>query len=100
MRVCRSESGGDGCARSASNVSTRATRDTVFCPALSDRSGNFDRSGNEAYVGVRHSGGKRGRGALGKTIVMGFMSREHPMKTVVIPNVKKDTLRSVVLDNV
>ena len=55
---------------------------------------------DEAYVGGRRSGGKRGRGAPGKTIVMGLISREGPMKAVVIPNVKKDTLRDVVLDNV
>lgn len=55
---------------------------------------------DEAYVGGRRSGGKRGRGAPGKTIVMGLISRDGPMKAVVIPNVKKDTLRSVVLDNV
>jgi transposase-like protein len=42
----------------------------------------------------------RGRGAPGKTIVMGLISRDGPMKAVVIPNVKKDTLRGVVLDNV
>ncbi len=55
---------------------------------------------DEAYVGGRKSGGKRGRGAPGKTIVMGLISREGPMRAVVIPNVKKDTLRNVVLDNV
>ncbi len=55
---------------------------------------------DEAYVGGRRSGGKRGRGAPGKTIVMGLVSREGPMKAVVIPDVKKDTLRNVVLDNV
>jgi transposase-like protein/transcription elongation factor Elf1 len=55
---------------------------------------------DEAYVGGRRSGGKRGRGAPGKTIVMGLASRDGQMKAVVIPNVKKDTLRNVVLDNV
>jgi transposase len=55
---------------------------------------------DEAYVGGRRSGGKRGRGAPGKTIVMGLISRDGPMKAVVIPDVKKDTLRGVVLDNV
>lgn len=55
---------------------------------------------DEAYVGGRRSGGKRGRGAPGKTIVMGLAEREGRMKAVVIPNVKKDTLRAVVLDNV
>lgn len=55
---------------------------------------------DEAYVGGRRSGGKRGRGAPGKTIVMGLASRDGDMKAVVIPDVKKDTLRAVVLDNV
>lgn len=55
---------------------------------------------DEAYVGGRKSGGKRGRGAPGKTIVMGLAERDGRMKAVVIPDVKKDTLRNVVLDNV
>ena len=55
---------------------------------------------DEAYVGGRRSGGKRGRGAPGKTIVMGLAERNGRMKAVVIPDVKKDTLRDVVLDNV
>lgn len=54
---------------------------------------------DEAYVGGRRSG-KRGRGAAGKTIVMGLAERDGRMKAVVIPNVKKDTLRHVVLANV
>jgi transposase len=54
---------------------------------------------DEAYVGGRRSG-KRGRGAAGKTIVMGLAERDGRMKAVVIPNVKKDTLRDVVLANV
>jgi transposase-like protein len=55
---------------------------------------------DEAYVGgVRH-GGKRGRGAPGKTIVMGVKERGGKMTTQVIPDVKKATLRDVVLDNV
>ena len=55
---------------------------------------------DEAYVGGRTSGGKRGRGAPNKTIVMGLASRDGQMKATVIPNVKKDTLRDVVLQNV
>lgn len=55
---------------------------------------------DEAYIGGRRSGGKRGRGAPGKTIVMGLASRDGQMRAVVIPNIKKDTLRNVVLDNV
>ncbi|GBQ91006.1 transposase [Acetobacter nitrogenifigens DSM 23921 = NBRC 105050] len=55
---------------------------------------------DEAYVGGRRSGGKRGRGAPGKTIVMGLAERGGNMKAVVIPDVTKDTLRDVVLKNV
>lgn len=55
---------------------------------------------DEAYVGGRVSGGKRGRGAPGKTIVMGLIEREGRTVTKVIPNVKKATLRDVVLDHV
>jgi transposase len=55
---------------------------------------------DEAYVGGRRSGGKRGRGAPGKTIVMGLAERGGNVRAVVIPDVKKDTLRGVVLNNV
>lgn len=50
---------------------------------------------DEAYVGGRRPG-KRGRGALGKTIVMGLQERGGAMKAVVIPDVKLKTLREVV----
>ena len=55
---------------------------------------------DEAYVGGRRSGGKRGRGAPGKTIVMGLAERGGRFRAEVIANVKKDTLRNVVLENV
>ncbi len=54
---------------------------------------------DEAYVGGRRSG-KRGRGAEGKTIVMGLKERGGRMAAQVIPNVKKATLRGVVLETV
>jgi transposase len=54
---------------------------------------------DEAYVGG-HRPGKRGRGAAGKTIVMGMKERGGKLTTQVIPDVKKTTLRGVVLDNV
>lgn len=54
---------------------------------------------DEAYVGGKRSG-KRGRGAEGKTIVMGMKERGGPIVTEVIPNVKQVTLRGVVADNV
>lgn len=54
---------------------------------------------DEAYVGG-HWPGKRGRGAAGKTIVMGIKERGGEIAAEVIPNVKKDTLRNVVLRTV
>ena len=54
---------------------------------------------DEAYVGG-HRPGKRGRGAAGKTIVMGMAERGGKIAAKVIPDVKQATLRGVVLDNV
>lgn len=54
---------------------------------------------DEAYVGGRRPG-KRGRGAAGKTIVMGLKERGGRLTTEVIPDIKKNTLRGVVLENV
>ncbi|RNJ51903.1 IS1595 family transposase [Methylocystis hirsuta] len=54
---------------------------------------------DEAYVGGRRPG-KRGRGAEGKTIVMGAKARGGRIVTKVIPDVRKETLRGVVLDTV
>jgi len=55
---------------------------------------------DEAYVGGRRAGGKRGRGAEGKTIVMGMKEKGGRIRTEVIPNVKKPTLREVTNRNV
>lgn len=53
----------------------------------------------EAYVGGRRSGGKRGRGAPSKMIVMGMKERGGWIAARVIPDVRKDTLCHVVLKN-
>ena len=55
---------------------------------------------DEAYVGGKRSGGKRGRGAEGKTIVVGMKERGGPIQTQLVPNVKKATLREVVSERV
>ena len=55
---------------------------------------------DETYVGGRRSGGKRGRGAEGKTIVLGMKERGGLMQTEVVPNVRKKTLRPVVNERV
>lgn len=54
---------------------------------------------DEAYVGG-HRPGKKGRGAAGKTIVMGMAERGGRMTTEIIPNVKMGTLRKAMLANV
>lgn len=55
---------------------------------------------DEAYVGGKISGGKRGRGAPGKTIVFGMKARGGRMATEIVPDVKKATLRGATLRNV
>lgn len=47
---------------------------------------------DETYVGGRRGGGKRGRGAPGKTIVMGMLQREGDVMTRVVANVRRYTL--------
>lgn len=51
---------------------------------------------DEAYVGGRRPG-KRGRGAAGKTIVMGLKERGGKIVARTIPDVRQNTLRDVVL---
>ncbi|MFD0987996.1 IS1595 family transposase [Methyloligella solikamskensis] len=55
---------------------------------------------DEAYVGGKRSGGKRGRGAPGKTVVFGMAERDGRIVAVPVENVRKDTLRRHVLKNV
>lgn len=55
---------------------------------------------DEAYVGGRRSGGKRGRGAPGKTIVLGMQERDGRLQAEVVPDVKLVTLREAVTRNV
>ena len=50
---------------------------------------------DEAYIGGKRSGGKRGRGAPGKTIVIGVKERGGRMIAGTIPNIKMATLRGV-----
>jgi len=54
---------------------------------------------DEAYIGG-HRPGKPGRGAAGKTIVMGMKERGGRMNTEILPNVKMGSLRRAMLKNV
>ena len=50
---------------------------------------------DEAYVGGKRPG-KRGRGAAGKTIVLGIKERGGRLHAEVVPDIKKPTLRAAV----
>lgn len=54
---------------------------------------------DEAYIGG-HRPGKRGRGAEGKTIIVGMKQRDGDIRAVSVPDAKKDTLRALVKGNV
>ena len=47
---------------------------------------------DETYVGGKRSGGKRGRGAPGKSIVFGILERDGELYTKVVPNIRAKTL--------
>ncbi len=51
---------------------------------------------DETYVGGKRSGGKRGRGAPGKTIVAGVVQRDGAMEAKVVPNVRKKTMELII----
>ena len=59
-----------------------------------------DVEADETYVGGRRSGGARGRGAPGKTVVFGMLERGGDVMTKVVPDVKKRTLQPIVAENV
>ena len=55
---------------------------------------------DETYVGGKKSGGKRGRGTPGKTVVFGMLERDGDIMTKVVPNVRKKTLQPIIKKNV
>ncbi len=55
---------------------------------------------DETYVGGKKSGGKRGRGAPGKTVVFGMLERGGDVMMKVVPNVRKKTLQPIIKANV
>jgi len=54
---------------------------------------------DEAYIGGRRPG-KRGRGAAGKTIVFGLKERDGPIKTAIVPDAKRASLREALIARV
>lgn len=47
---------------------------------------------DETLIGGKRSGGKRGRGAPGKTVVFGMLEKAGDVMTHVVPDVKRETL--------
>lgn len=54
---------------------------------------------DETYFGGKQKG-KRGRGAAGKTPVIGLIQRNGDVRTIAIPNVKSATLQSLIKEHV
>jgi transposase-like protein len=54
---------------------------------------------DETYFGGRQKG-KRGRGAAGKTPVIGIIQRNGSVRTIAIPNVKSATLQALIKEHV
>jgi transposase len=55
---------------------------------------------DESYLGGKRSGGKRGRGAPGKTVVFGMLERGGEVRAEVVPDVKRKTLEPIIVGNV
>lgn len=55
---------------------------------------------DETMVGGRRSGGKRGRGAPGKTTVLGMAERGGDIITRIVPDVRRATLEPHILENI
>ncbi len=54
---------------------------------------------DETYMGGKKPG-KRGRGAEGKTVVLGITQRNGSVKTQVVPDAKRSTIEPVIRKNV
>lgn len=54
---------------------------------------------DETMIGGKRPG-KRGRGAAGKTVVMGMVERDGNVRAGVVPNVKRKTLEPIITTNV
>ena len=55
---------------------------------------------DETMIGGRRSGGKRGRGAPGKTVVFGMLERGGDVMTRIVQDVRRRTLEAHILDKI
>ena len=51
---------------------------------------------DETYTGGRKSSGKRGRGTLGKTVVVGLKQRKGPVQSHVVADAKRRTIEPII----
>jgi transposase-like protein len=65
-----------------------------YCKQSSPLSGEVEI--DESYFGARRIKGRRGRGALGKTIVFGIFRRNGKVYTEIVPNCARKTLQAVI----
>jgi len=70
------------------------TRIAEYCANTSPVSGDIEV--DESYFGARRVKGKRGRGALGKTIVFGLYKRQGKVYTEIVPDCSKATLQAII----
>jgi len=70
------------------------TRIAEYCQIQSPVSGEVEV--DESYFGARRVKGKRGRGALGKTIVFGLFKRNGKVYTEIVPDCRRPTLQAVI----
>lgn len=66
----------------------------IECERHSPFSGDLE--ADESYFGARRVRGRRGRGALGKTIVFGLLKRGDQVYTEIVPNASKATLQAII----
>jgi transposase-like protein len=55
---------------------------------------------DESYFGGKKKGGKRGRGAEGKTPVVGMVQRKGQIKAVAVADVKSETINTLVKETI
>ena len=65
-----------------------------FCETVSPVSGEIEV--DESFFGARRVKGKRGRGALGKTIVFGLYKRQGKVYTEIVPDCSRTTLQGII----
>ena len=85
-----------GLSRNAINRYLKAIRLRLveYCDTQSPFSGEVEV--DESFFGARRVKGKRGRGALGKTIVFGIFQRNGHVYTEIVPDCSKATLQAVI----